>query len=934
VDCGHIESVFAVINRKSDSFQGRKDERITLIPCVVMWLCTLFAYTHTIRVWECCVVYFLRVLSEPLFCKRKSVPHFLLLIEAPYSGVVGIKNSTTMKKILLVIATVTMVLPGCKKIEDSINALDERISKLEQESIPTIDEQIEAINLSLEALNAVDEALDERIEALESSDESTAEEIAALKSADQAIEAKISELKSYVDDLLKSTKDWVSATFATLEQFNELSSDLASLKALVEAGKVEIAANLATAISNLETTMKAWVGEQLSNYYTIAQVDAKILALQSAMADSSEALMQELVDLQSQLEAAKSELTTAYIKAIEDAITTNNGVVDAKIAGEIAAVNSRIDSEVAAINAKIATLQAQVDKNTEDIAKLLARIQSVSYIPQYNDGKATLKYISGASQVTLNFKVSPTECVEELAKVWERAIKVDAVYTVTRAVSFENMPVLKFETDTENGVISVIASGEGLSKDVLSGTQTASVSLSISDGNNSVTSEYVAMVPQKVDIYQLYVPANQIFYTATSKISGRFDVTELSNSWDESTGEGVITFMWDLSYIRNNALRNNLEIISIAIPNTIEYIGDCAFEYCRNLKSVNIPLSVVQCRFSAFGYCSNLEDVYYEGDLSSWCRISFDGGNWGEMNPLYNGASLYINNSTKLTELVIPADITEVKPYTFVGCNSITSITIGDHVTKIGAMAFKNTTPTSVSVANSVQTIEKYAFSGCSNLETANIPEGLTQISNCMFSSCKKLQSITIPESVQSIGDQAFSYCEALPSITIPGSVTSIGYAAFESCVGLTEVTIPENVTEIGGSLFSHCASLTSVNLPSGMTKIGDHMFSSCGKLESVAIPDKVTVVSSWAFCYCNSLKTITIPAGVTNIGDYTFYDCPKLVEVYLKPTTPPGGGYNTFPNNADLKIYVPSEAYDAYMAIDMWEWGGYKSHMVPMVFE
>lgn len=934
MDCGHIESVFAVINRKSDSFQGRKDERITLIPCVVMWLCTLFAYTHTIRVWECCVVYFLRVLSEPLFCKRKSVPHFLLLIEAPYSGVVGIKNSTTMKKILLVIATVTMVLPGCKKIEDSINALDERISKLEQESIPTIDEQIEAINLSLEALNAVDEALDERIEALESSDESTAEEIAALKSADQAIEAKISELKSYVDDLLKSTKDWVSATFATLEQFNELSSDLASLKALVEAGKVEIAANLATAISNLETTMKAWVGEQLSNYYTIAQVDAKILALQSAMADSSEALMQELVDLQSQLEAAKSELTTAYIKAIEDAITTNNGVVDAKIAGEIAAVNSRIDSEVAAINAKIATLQAQVDKNTEDIAKLLARIQSVSYIPQYNDGKATLKYISGASQVTLNFKVSPTECVEELAKVWERAIKVDAVYTVTRAVSFENMPVLKFETDTENGVISVIASGEGLSKDVLSGTQTASVSLSISDGNNSVTSEYVAMVPQKVDIYQLYVPANQIFYTATSKISGRFDVTELSNSWDESTGEGVITFMWDLSYIRNNALRNNLEIISIAIPNTIEYIGDCAFEYCRNLKSVNIPLSVVQCRFSAFGYCSNLEDVYYEGDLSSWCRISFDGGNWGEMNPLYNGASLYINNSTKLTELVIPADITEVKPYTFVGCNSITSITIGDHVTKIGAMAFKNTTPTSVSVANSVQTIEKYAFSGCSNLETANIPEGLTQISNCMFSSCKKLQSITIPESVQSIGDQAFSYCEALPSITIPGSVTSIGYAAFESCVGLTEVTIPENVTEIGGSLFSHCASLTSVNLPSGMTKIGDHMFSSCGKLESVAIPDKVTVVSSWAFCYCNSLKTITIPAGVTNIGDYTFYDCPKLVEVYLKPTTPPGGGYNTFPNNADLKIYVPSEAYDAYMAIDMWEWGGYKSHMVPMVFE
>ena len=125
-----------------------------------------------------------------------------------------------MKKFFLILAVVAMVLPGCKKIEESIDALENRIDKLEQ-SIPTIDEQIESIQTSVEALEEVDKSLDESIKALEANDEATAEEIATLKETDKAIEAKIEELKKYVDEVLKSTKDWVSATFATLEQLNK-----------------------------------------------------------------------------------------------------------------------------------------------------------------------------------------------------------------------------------------------------------------------------------------------------------------------------------------------------------------------------------------------------------------------------------------------------------------------------------------------------------------------------------------------------------------------------------------------------------------------------------------------------------------------------------------------------------------------------------------
>ena len=369
--------------------------------------------------------------------------------------------------------------------------------------------------------------------------------IETLKAKDEELDKKIADLKTYVDTELKSTKDWVNATFATLEQYNALVSEVATIKEQIKAinqsitdletklttkinedianavatlnadiqqkvkditdaytnairsAKEEITAAYTKAIQNainaLDASLKSWVGEQLSNYYTIAEIDAKIAELQKAITDGDSALQQQLNDLKSQLETAKAELTEAYKKAIKEAIETNNGVINTKIANEIASVNQRIDSEVATINAKIATLEAQVNKNTEDIAKLLARIQSISYIPTYSDGKATVKYNGDMSRVALDFEVSPKDAVVELAKMWQSAVSVKAIYTQTRAVSFIDMPIVNFEADATNGVISVTASAENLSEEFFNGTQSASVRLSISDGNNSVVSDYVPM---------------------------------------------------------------------------------------------------------------------------------------------------------------------------------------------------------------------------------------------------------------------------------------------------------------------------------------------------------------------------------------------------------------------------------------------------------
>ena len=66
------------------------------------------------------------------------------------------------------------------------------------------------------------------------------------------------------------------------------------------------------------------------------------------------------------------------------------------------------------------------------------------------------------------------------------------------------------------------------------------------------------------------------------------------------------------------------------------------------------------------------------------------------------------------------------------------------------------------------------------------------------------LTSVTIPDSVTSIGRWAFEGCSGLTSVTIPGSVTSIGDSAFAYCSELRTVVLPEGV-KLGEQVFKEC---------------------------------------------------------------------------------------------------------------------------------
>ena len=389
---------------------------------------------------------------------------------------------------------------------------------------------------------------------------------------------------------------------------------------------------------------------------------------------------------------------------------------------------------------------------------------------------------------------------------------------------------------------------------------------------------------------------NEIWYAATEKVEPYWDdvfgATIVSNTFDSTTGKGIITFDGDVTSIGEQAFYECTSLTSVAIPDSVTSIEDSAFYTCFSLTSVTIPDSVTSIGNEAFRNCSSL------------------------------------------TSVTIPDSVTTIGGGAFYKCSNLASVTIPDSVTSIGSSAFSYCDSLTEFNGKFAEdngriwvvdgTLISFAPAG---LTEYTIPDSVTTIGGGAFQGCTSLTSVTIPDSVTTIGVCAFDYCRSLTSATIPDSVTSIGECAFYWCTSLTSVTIPDSVTTIGGWAFYDCYSLTSVTIPDGVTTIGDCVFDSCRSLTSVTIPDSVTTIGVCAFQGCSSLTSVTIPDGVTTIGYGAFQGCTSLTSVYCKATTPPSLGgdvflYYDFPYGSkpiDCTIYVPTASVSAYKNTSGW---------------
>lgn len=563
---------------------------------------------------------------------------------------------------------------------------------------------------------------------------------------------------------------------------------------------------------------------------------------------------------------------------------------------------------------------------------LFDKLQSVSYIPRYTDGKATVFYSSISSSSTeMDFEVSPKDAVADIIAGWQECLSLKAVNTITRTVKYIDMPILSCQADTESGIITISASGCNLSEAFFSGAEGVSARLGISDGNTNITSDFVELVAVKQSVSD-----RQICYTSTDeKIVEPYDKSVfganiVSNTYED--GMGVILFDDVVTKIGDNAFLNCQRLKSVTIPNGVTEIGSAPFSCCANLAEFNGKFATADKRaviansvFCAYAIRCESTEYSVPTGVTKIGDSAFIYGSW-------------------LEKVVIPQGVTEIGEYTFCACNNLQSISIPNSVTRIGEQAFSgcNYKLKSITIPESVTSLGYMAFIDCSVLESvyckavtppaaeyeysswqgfANnaenrkiyVPaasvaaykaadgwkeyadaivgydfeedniEDSTEIPNNQIWYTSTDGNIVTPYDAEAFGAVILSntYENGRGVITFDRDLTKLGNYLFYTC-DITSITLPNSITKIGDSAFCACDKLTSINFPNNLTEIGEYAFSACTNLNNITLPDNLTEIRECTFRYCTKLDNITLSDSLTIIGRDAFYKCESLTKITI----------------------------------------------------
>ncbi len=200
-------------------------------------------------------------------------------------------------------------------------------------------------------------------------------------------------------------------------------------------------------------------------------------------------------------------------------------------------------------------------------------------------------------------------------------------------------------------------------------------------------------------------------------------------------------------------VKGDLIIPAIYNGKPVTVIEDRAFYQARFLTSVTIPNSIKRIGYSAFNKCG-IKSLTIPNSVT------------------YIGNGAFEN--TPITSITIPNSVTYVGNSAFNNCYKLTDITIPDSVTYVGfdvvwQTPYYNNTD---NWENGVLYIGKHIIKANKSVISGDyeVKEGTLTIANSAFYGCSNITSVTIPNSIVSIQDDAFQNCSKLKEIIFKGT--------------------------------------------------------------------------------------------------------------------------------------------------------------------
>lgn len=885
-----------------------------------------------------------------------------------------------MKKHFLFLLVATVTLTGCQDIEDAIAALDDRVTALEDTTIPSINEQVTNINASIEELKTADTELKDyittlqgtaaelqksinttntridevkaalqgeisiakadvlaQLETLKSETDNELKQVNAaidtLKAKDVELESKIETLQTYVDAELKKAKDWASATFSTLEQYNTLCSEVATVKTQIEGltnsitdlesrleakvtadidtavkglqseladsvkeitasyvsaiavAKEEIAeaytAELKEAISVLETSMKQWVNEQLSNYYTIAQVDALIEA-QSAEFEGK--LSSQKVYLES-LVSSLSQTLTSKITANADLIVALRDDL------------SSLDSEVAKNAADIADNAEKISSNAASIIENAKAI--VANGEKFEENKKTIE--SNAALIAENKQL-----------IADMETKIDNTSNAANTTAIAN---------------NAKAIAENAELIVENGLAINSNSTAIAANAGEIENLKEALSKTKTNLTAAYT---ELINTSIATLDGKLDKSVATINSRIDSEVATINNKLDAIGVRIEGIENEIESIKTTIA------------------SMQSDIAEIQQQIAAL--LARIQSVTYVPKYSDGKATMDYGTKEAELDFMISPKSAVAELAQLWhSALSVKAIYTQTRAVDFIDLpvtgfeadsdNGVISLTVS------GANLSENfyveqqdaSLVLQISDGNSNISSEYVTMTPNFNIQFEDLHAKVICCSEWDTNSDGEL-SYAEAKSVTNIGStfkgqEFFSFKEFRYFI----GVTAIEEEAFYRCEKLTNIILPESIVSIGNMAFGGCVKLTKIQLPQGITAIPSNMFTNCKSLKNIAIPSNVRSIGGYAFSG-SALESIIIPEGIIEIGDGAIS---SVNSVYCKPIVPPAIGYYSSISST-AKVYVPRDSYSVYTGyssnpdkngISQRNWVLYKNQIEPYDF-
>lgn len=457
--------------------------------------------------------------------------------------------------------------------------------------------------------------------------------------------------------------------------------------------------------------------------------------------------------------------------------------------------------------------------------------------------------------------------------------------------------------------------------------------------------------------------------------------------------------------------------IFINLPSSLEVVGYSAFTY-NKFTDLILPVGIKELRGASFGHTEvqskrafipntviTIDDNPFYSSTLETIEVASDNPNFKSIDgvlfnkegtkilvyPAYKSVNSYtipsgvkiigrsfFANNYNLTELSIPASVTQLEPFALWSCPSLQQINI--KATTPPTVLYKGLNGVSEScvikvpkgcvnnykqaegwkkftkiidespfkypyfkheginyhvIDNKEKKLEVQYNYKCT-MKEVNIPDTINlngeaytveKIGQRAFFNNKEIERITLPNTIKTIGYKAFGSTNCIIS-SIPSSVEVIESKAFYRINEKNQFTIPQNIKSIHPKafLFSKLKGFTEQTgtyfqvLSSVLINNKESQalcYPSTKNLEKLQLPTKVTNLGRHAFYCVDNLTTIVIPSTVNSI-EFSFWGADKLQQLVMLSKQPP-----QFIGSRHLKkrcpIIVPKGCVNVYKTHPHW---------------